>query len=778
MPDQLQLRGGTTTEHNSFTGAAREVTVDTTKKTVVVHDGSQAGGTPLMKESGANAASSVGIGTGGTNALNIDSSQRVGIGITNPTSTLHLDASSGAVLQLQRTSSNASNKISLSHDGTNGTLDSTNATLFRNGGGEKMRIDSSGRMLLGTTTEGHPDADDFTIERASGYVGITLRSATDQGGAIYFSDATSGTGEYDGQIIYSQASRKMQFGAGNGIRLELEDGFSKFAGGRILLGTSTEGHPDADDLTLESASGYTGITLRAANTAGGAIYFSDATTGTGEYSGQILYSHASNVMTFGVSSSERMRIGSTGNVSIGSTSNVAPLNVKAETDGNLHVRPIGSVASAPAGSGVALDVLNDANNAVKDLALRGSTTIFRNASTESMRIDSSGKLLVGSSGADTGGVVIDKNITAESDPSDTANYHLVIRSQSNSNTSKIGIAFKNTSSSTHVGAAILHHRTAGGSIGDLAFYTSPSEGNTTERTKITSAGTLLHGSGAIASQKATNGGLDIACNNNSIIFGADSNSGVTTQARTNNTPKDQRIAAVHYTNAEEPIGVVRVYSDSTANQMHFGGGSSLFNAATTMYFYTAANNTTTSGTERMRINSAGSVSIGTSTNANARLFINPRVDGTTQRGIVVSGRKDVYDVIAINFVHAVNNSSAGSIQFTSTAAVQYNTTSDYRLKQDVVTLTDSITRLKLLNPVHFKWKDSPSVETDGFLAHEVQTVIPSAITGEKDALDKDGNIEPQQIDTSKLTPLLTSALQEAVTKIEVLETKVAALEAA
>ena len=49
MPDQLQLRGGTTTEHNSFTGAVREVTVDTTKKTLVVHDGSQAGGTPLMK---------------------------------------------------------------------------------------------------------------------------------------------------------------------------------------------------------------------------------------------------------------------------------------------------------------------------------------------------------------------------------------------------------------------------------------------------------------------------------------------------------------------------------------------------------------------------------------------------------------------------------------------------------------------------------------------------------------------------------------------------------
>ena len=74
MPDQLQLRGGTTTEHNSFTGVAREVTVDTTKKTLVVHDGSQAGGTPLMKESGATAASSIILGTGGVQRLAISNS--------------------------------------------------------------------------------------------------------------------------------------------------------------------------------------------------------------------------------------------------------------------------------------------------------------------------------------------------------------------------------------------------------------------------------------------------------------------------------------------------------------------------------------------------------------------------------------------------------------------------------------------------------------------------------------------------------------------------------
>ena len=106
MPDQLQLRGGTTTEHNSFTGVTREVTVDTTKKTLVVHDGSTQGGTPLMKESGGNAASSVSIGTGGTNALNIDSSQKIGIGTASPSTKLHVKGGD-AYVTLEGGSSNS-----------------------------------------------------------------------------------------------------------------------------------------------------------------------------------------------------------------------------------------------------------------------------------------------------------------------------------------------------------------------------------------------------------------------------------------------------------------------------------------------------------------------------------------------------------------------------------------------------------------------------------------------------------------------------------------------
>ena len=65
---------------------------------------------------------------------------------------------------------------------------------------------------------------------------------------------------------------------------------------------------------------------------------------------------------------------------------------------------------------------------------------------------------------------------------------------------------------------------------------------------------------------------------------------------------------------------------------------------------------------------------------------------------------------------------------------------------------------------------------DGFIAHEVSGIVPEATTGEKDAVDADGNIEPQCIDQSKLVPLLTKALQEAIAKIETLEAKVTALE--
>ena len=130
MPDQLQLRGGTTTEHNSFTGAAREVTVDTTKKTLVVHDGSQAGGTPLMRENGGNAASSVQIGSGGVNALTIDGSQD--ITLTGASANVVWDKSNNALefADSAKALFGTSSDLEIIHNGTNSVIDNSTGTLF------------------------------------------------------------------------------------------------------------------------------------------------------------------------------------------------------------------------------------------------------------------------------------------------------------------------------------------------------------------------------------------------------------------------------------------------------------------------------------------------------------------------------------------------------------------------------------------------------------------------------------------------------------------------
>ena len=118
----------------------------------------------------------------------------------------------------------------------------------------------------------------------------------------------------------------------------------------------------------------------------------------------------------------------------------------------------------------------------------------------------------------------------------------------------------------------------------------------------------------------------------------------------------------------------------------------------------------------------------------------------------------------------------GSITTNGTSTA-YNTTSDYRLKENVIDLTGAADRVQQLAPKRFNFIADADKTVDGFLAHEVADIVPEAISGEKDAVDADGNPEYQGIDQSKLVPLLTAALQEALTKIDALETRIVALEA-
>ena len=110
------------------------------------------------------------------------------------------------------------------------------------------------------------------------------------------------------------------------------------------------------------------------------------------------------------------------------------------------------------------------------------------------------------------------------------------------------------------------------------------------------------------------------------------------------------------------------------------------------------------------------------------------------------------------------------------STTQYRTSSDYRLKENDVKITDGITRIKQLRPIKFNFIAEPDKTVDGFFAHEAAVAVPEAVSGTKDEVDSDNNPIIQGIDHSKLVPLLTAALQEAISEIESLKTRVATLE--
>jgi hypothetical protein len=178
----------------------------------------------------------------------------------------------------------------------------------------------------------------------------------------------------------------------------------------------------------------------------------------------------------------------------------------------------------------------------------------------------------------------------------------------------------------------------------------------------------------------------------------------------------------------------------------------------------------TNNTERMRIDSNGRILIGTTSVID--------VEADTQDGFVFSPGSLANLVMSASNTpvlrlrrRSVNGNAAlfyrdttnvGSISVTTTATA-YNTSSDYRLKQNVEPMVGGLTKLAQLKPSTFEFKSEPGAKVDGFIAHEVQAVVPQAVTGEKDG------DEMQGLDHSKLVPVLVAAVQELSAKVAALE---------
>ena len=234
-----------------------------------------------------------------------------------------------------------------------------------------------------------------------------------------------------------------------------------------------------------------------------------------------------------------------------------------------------------------------------------------------------------------------------------------------------------------------------------------------------------------------------------------------------------------YTGSDNPLARIATKITGSGTTLSFGTSNNYSGGITNEALFIDPNG-------RTKVNTSSTVST-----AVAEQFASDAGDSGGYGGVFASNTTGGYATIycktgdnvgtAIYFYR--NTSQVGSITVSS-SSTSFNTSSDYRLKENAVAISDGITRLKTLKPYRFNWKADPSTTVDGFFAHEV-TAVPEAVTGTKDQVstEEDGAIpkgDPiyQTIDQSKLVPLLTAALQEEIAKREALETRVAALEAA
>jgi hypothetical protein len=173
----------------------------------------------------------------------------------------------------------------------------------------------------------------------------------------------------------------------------------------------------------------------------------------------------------------------------------------------------------------------------------------------------------------------------------------------------------------------------------------------------------------------------------------------------------------------------------------------------------------TNNTERMRIDSSGNVLFNCTSLPSASVS-GAGFEKNVANSVLFLSSSSTSTSNVVEFFNP--NGTVGTIR-TSGSSTIYNTSSDYRLKENVNYDFDATSRLKQLKPARFNFIADANTTVDGFLAHEVQSVVPEAISGEKDAVNEDGSINPQGIDQSKLVPLLVKTIQELEARITTLE---------
>jgi hypothetical protein len=630
--------------------------------------------------------------------------------------------------------------------------------LFGTASTERMRIDSSGRLGIGNAVMSSftgNASDNLVVGSGSGSEGITVYSATQ--GSISFADGTSGDAAYRGAVEYSHTADHLAFRtAGTGNRMVID------SSGKVGIGTSS---PD-DTLHLVGATGY-GLK----NTDGTHTVVLRTVSGGG-----ILKTASNHALVFGTNDTERARIDSSGRLLVGTSSTVdssftALLQVSTSGGalfalGNPNTVGAGAATLGQVGFygyqgayvlGASITANSDATWSTNDYPTRlvfSTTADSASSTTERMRIDSSGRMLIGTTTAPGFAQADDFTVSRSTDAG------ITIRSGTAHSAT---LAFSDGTgggASEYRGLIQYSHLS-----NSLAFST-----NSAERLRIDSLGRLLVGTSSASTTATTlllQGSPD----------GASGPSYLRLATGTSSPGSASTIGQISFTDSGHTTAAsIIAFRDGGT----WASGSS---QPTKLVFSTTADGAS-SPTERMRIDSSGSLLLGRTSAYNSSPGEVAVFQGNRHGVVIFQGANANYTGLNIRNAYANNggnNVSGNMITFHDSGGTErgkiamdgsstsYITSSDYRLKENVVNITDGITRIKQLLPKRFNFIVDANTTVDGFLAHEAQAVVPEAITGTKDEVDDDGNAVMQGIDQSKLVPLLTAALQEAITKIETLE---------
>jgi hypothetical protein len=631
-------------------------------------------------------------------------------------------------------------------------------------GSERLRVDPSGRLLVGSTSNfANANCDDLQVgDTSTSATGLTIGSSTQ--GQIAFADSGD---QRAGLIHYQHTDNSLRFmtnGATN-ERLRIT------SAGLVGIGTSSPAtalqvagaiRSSGTGAYLPTAAGTNWATTAAfiaQGSYGGGASFVDGSAGFSAWaqsSGSILnlgYGSVGGSLTAGFTFTNTGRLG------IGTTSPGMKLTINDTTTAQIQLgyndSIYGRIGRNSSGNYEFSSYENGGNLLFGTTGTTGSTT-------ERVRIDSSGRVGIGTSVPSMRTAIYDTNNNTVSG-ANIWNYEIAglqIRNLSTTANTMAGVYFE--SGTLGGSASAIFNVQESSTAGALAFATGGSGSNSVpERLRIDSQGRVGIGT---TSPGGSQSALLHVVHSSACPFTIDGTS-----------------AGGGYLTIENN-GLARYFIGSGAQL----GGGTVSELALRSQTGGGITFLTNGANERARIDSSGRLLVGTSSTSgfvtdggkfylrNSGECMSIYNDAGTGWNMRHNATSNGGTFFFISFAAA--GTGVGGITSNSTTTT-YGTTSDYRLKENIEPITDSVDRLKQLNPCKFNFIAAPERTVDGFLAHEVQTHVPEAVVGKKDAVDQSGEPVYQNIDQSKLVPLLTAALQEAVARIEAQDTTIASLEA-